>query len=1131
VARENIDFTVDLHDALSAPAARAEAAVGSLGRSVDGASRDLGGFDRASLLAKRAMDVLRRAANATARAVDDVGDELRTTAALAVVARVAMVGLHKQAVSAGRGLGVLKLALAGLALSAVTTAVFLLVGAIGALGAGAYAAVAGLSPLAANLAALPALLTGLIGTIATVKLGFKGIGDAMKVLADPKSTVEEIQAALSGLSPAARDFVNVLMELRNQTQEWTKSIQAAMLPGFTAGLKAIGPILPVIGRGLTLMGGAVGRLAESLGALVGGWGRDFRLIFEQNTRLIDQGLSPALRAFLSIFKNLVIVGGPLAERFARWVAAAAQNLAAMVREGRRTGTLGAFLQRAGDLARATKNVLGDLFVALFNIGRESQVLGDAMGRSFRRTIREFREWTESVEGRNSIRAFFEDAIPAVRELGRFALALTGIFGSVGTNPGLAKLLRQIRKELLPALGELGNTFSAQIGPALIDLLTGLATALAQLPFSPLVEAARAAGDLAVAIGDLLKNNPKLATLVSTLLTAAFALKATAVVGKATGITSLVGQLLDADSATRQFVGGLRGVYSGAKEAGEEVSKAAEFGNAMSEAWIMTKLRAEAAMGGIKRMTAAIKASTVATKLQAAASKVGAAAARILGAAMSVAFGPVGIAIAIILVLVGLFVLLYKKNEAFRDIVNKVAGAVKDFAITAWEWIKRVGVAVGKWLVGAWQSLWPVIKQVAAVVAQVFGVVWKVVSTYLKLLWRFWSTVFAVIIGVVVLFVTKVFIPYVKMLFRFWSAVVRAVLAVWRTVFNAVAGVVMWLVTNVVIPYVKILYRFWSTIVRAILAVWRVVFRAIATVAKAVFRGIQTAVGVMRRVLSAVFRVIGAVGRAIWRPIRTVASAVFRGISAVAKVFGRAVGAVWNGIRSAARTVFGALMGIARPVFRALRSAFSGLGEFVGGIWDGVRSAFEAAIGGIKDALNAVIGTVNKALSAFNKLPGPNVDTIPTLFTGGATKAGMTALVGEHGPEVHVTRGGAATLIGAGGPELRRFTQPGYVVPNPVTPKTMIQPIPAWARAGADRFLGHGGTAERTLSAPPVAAAPSVGAVAAAAGPAGSAATGLLDVPQIHVHLHGDGSALTEADVERAAIRAYRRMQREQKERR
>jgi hypothetical protein len=123
--------------------------------------------------------------------------------------------------------------------------------------------------------------------------------------------------------------------------------------------------------------------------------------------------------------------------------------------------------------------------------------------------------------------------------------------------------------------------------------------------------------------------------------------------------------------------------------------------------------------------------------------------------------------------------------------------------------------------------------------------------------------------------------------------------------------------------------------------------------------------------------------------------------------------------------------------------------------------------------------------------------------GGPVLAGAPYLVGEVGPELLLKANGAIDIIGKAGPENRTFSGDGFVLPHEFYEAMRDQ---------RSAFAASAAPARRDTPA------------------AGSA---LEDgpTPELHNHFHGDSSGLTTADVEQAAMRAYRRWERERKERR
>lgn len=832
--RENIDITVRLRDELSRPARTADESVQSLRESTDDLSTSLrenddaaegaaGGLSDVSSAADDATDSVDRQTEATRRNTREQRQNLSATdraakGLTALASAVDGVGGGIRAAIGGRGGGLrgLRVAMIGLIVVGLVPFLYAAGGAIAALGAAAYAGVAALGPLVALLGALPALLAGVGQMFATVKMGFSGIGDAVKVLSDPNADPAKVAEALAALTPAGRDFANTLVELRTQTKEWGKSIQAAMLPGFTKLLKGLGPILPIVERGLVGTGRAVGDLAEQVGAFVGGMGADLTTIMDRNTRMVRGGFSPALLALLSILRDLMIVAGPVAERFTNWLGEASTRMAALVSHGRQSGALEAFFNRAGDRAAAFFGSLKDLSLALYNIGVESKVLGDAMGQGLGGAIADLRAWTESETGKQAIRGFFEDAIGPVMELGRMIVGLTKAWGGLVSSPTLEPLLKQIRTELGPALGDMMSNLNSGMGSAIIDIFTGLATAVAALPIQPLTTFVELLASMALGLGNLLAENPGLATFVATMLTFAVGGKVAA------GGFSLL-------------AGGFTKAAAGAKLLGK--------------AYGLVKVGAGAALWAFKGMAGPLANLSKAQKVAAFTG-------RLLGLAFRFMLGPIGIALMVGAALVALFVLLYKKNDAFRAIVDRVAAAVVSFGKKAWEVLKQVGAAVWNVLVGAFKAVWPIVRTV-------FGLVWG----YIKFVFTAWKTWFEIVIGVALLVFRGIW-GAAKAVFAWLAPAFKAVAGVAVAVWNRIklGGVLLWAVLRTGFAKVRdVVVPIWNRIRDGA----RSAFDGIMKVARPVLNRLQDA-----------FRRVGDVVRGVWDGLKTGLSSAMDGIRGI-----------------------------------------------------------------------------------------------------------------------------------------------------------------------------------------------------------------------------------------------------------
>lgn len=183
-------------------------------------------------------------------------------------------------------------------------------------------------------------------------------------------------------------------------------------------------------------------------------------------------------------------------------------------------------------------------------------------------------------------------------------------------------------------------------------------------------------------------------------------------GKATGA-------LGALSSGFELVGAEKyaGALQGASMATDFFSGVGDSLNLVMESTIVKTVRAKAASVGHAVATRAI---TVATRAQAVAQ-------RVLNVAMRA--NPIGLVITAVLALVALFVLLYKKNEAFRTIVQTVARVasayirtiitvvsslvtwVKTHAPAAFEVMKDKAVAIGKVVLAPFKAVRDMIESI------------------------------------------------------------------------------------------------------------------------------------------------------------------------------------------------------------------------------------------------------------------------------------------------------------------------------------------------------------------------------------------------------------------------------------
>ncbi|MFE6482393.1 hypothetical protein ACFVGN_05560 [Streptomyces sp. NPDC057757] len=163
----------------------------------------------------------------------------------------------------------------------------------------ALAAAAALSLLPALGALVPMMLGGALAA-GTLKLGFNGVADAMAAAGKGK---KEYAKALDKLSPPAREFTKALVGLKKEFGPVGKEVQKAMLPSFTKAVKDAGPVVKILGKGMTELGGSFGKAAEGAGRLFknGGFQKDLKANLDLGRQFVGDltsGVGRLGRSFL-----------------------------------------------------------------------------------------------------------------------------------------------------------------------------------------------------------------------------------------------------------------------------------------------------------------------------------------------------------------------------------------------------------------------------------------------------------------------------------------------------------------------------------------------------------------------------------------------------------------------------------------------------------------------------------------------------------------------------------------------------------------------------------------------------------------------------------------------------------------
>ncbi|MFF4902279.1 hypothetical protein [Streptomyces sp. NPDC001068] len=360
-------------------------------------------------------------------------------------------------------------------------------------GAGLTALVSAAAPAVGVLGAIPGLIaaagTAAIGT----KIAFSGFGDALKETlkiqqqqADgtkiTKAEQQKLDQAVGKLGTSARKSVKDIASL---SPAWAK-VKKSISERFFSQIE--GDIKPLAKTTLPLLKSALGDSASQMGKLADRgaqfmkssiFRRDFKTIAGTNSRVIGSmtnGLANMGHATL----DFLVASGPFVERVGRGTERMTQWVRAQVQAGRETGSLAKFLDHAGDAAGQLGRATGSLIKGLGGIGRAAQDTGGALLDGLEGSMKRFERYAQSGAGQKAMKQYFSDSAPAFHEVNLLFGDMMRGLGKSMKDGGIVDLVRQIRLQLMPALGTFFNNLGQTVGPAIISVISNIAEAIGNL---------------------------------------------------------------------------------------------------------------------------------------------------------------------------------------------------------------------------------------------------------------------------------------------------------------------------------------------------------------------------------------------------------------------------------------------------------------------------------------------------------------------------------------------------------------------------------------------------------------------------------------------------------------------------
>ncbi|UMT74948.1 hypothetical protein ML435_08605 [Staphylococcus roterodami] len=479
---------------------------------------------------------------------------------------------------------------------------------------------------------------------------------------------------------------------------------------------------------------------------------------------------------------------------------------------------------------------------------------DRLGQSFS-------NWANSAAGENSITRFIEYTKTNLPIIGNiFKNVFAGINNLMnafsGSSTGIFQSLEQMTAKFREWSEQIGQSqgfkdFVSYIqtnGPLIMQLignivrgLVAFATAMAPIASAVLRVAVAITGWIA----NLFEAHPATAQLVGIIITLVGAFR------------FLIAPIL----AVMDFLGPL---------AARLVALVTKFGWAKTGTLVLSKAMASL-KGPIKLVTAIF---------QLLFGKIGLIRNAITGlvTVFGILGGPITIVIGVIAALIAIFVLLWNKNEGFRNFIINAWNAIKTFMVTVWNVLKTVASVV-------WNAI---LKAITTTVSNVYNfimIIWNQIVAYLQGLWNGIIAIATTVWNLLVTIITTVFTTIMTIVMTIWTAIWTFLSTIWNTIITiatTIWNLLVTVITTVFTTIMTIAMTIWNAIWTFLQTLWNTIVSVATTVWNAITTAISTALQVAWSFISNIWNTIwsflSGILTTIWNKVVSIFTQVVSTIS-------------------------------------------------------------------------------------------------------------------------------------------------------------------------------------------------------------------------------------------------------------
>lgn len=299
-------------------------------------------------------------------------------------------------------------------------------------------------------------------------------------------------------------------------------------------------------------------------------------------------------------------------------------------------------------------------------------------------------------------------------------------------------------------------------------------------------------------------------------------------------------------------------------------------------------------------------------------------------------GPITIVIGVIAALIAIFVLLWNKNEGFRNFIINAWNAIKTFMVTVWNVLKTVASVV-------WNAI---LKAITTAVSNVYNfimIIWNQIAAYLQGLWNGIIAIATTVWNLLVTIITTVFTTIMTIVMTIWTAIWTFLSTIWNTIVT-VATKVWNAITTAISTALQAAWSFISNIWNTI---WSFLSGILTTIWNKVVSIFTQVVSTISDKMSQAWNFIVTKGMQ-W--VSTITSTLINFVNRVIQGFVNVVNKVSQGMTNAVNKIKSFIGDFVSAGADMIRGLIRGIGQMAGQLVDAAKNVAKKALDAAKSAL-------------------------------------------------------------------------------------------------------------------------------------------------------------------------------------